>query len=168
MEAGLDTGPMLHIVRTPIDRKTTGELTEELAELGASAMVEVLANFDGYAAQPQDDALATYAPKIDKAEAKIDWSEPAEVIERMVRGLAPFPGAWFEVSGANGPERVKLLLAEVADGAGAAGAVIDTDLTIACGIGALRPLRLQRAGKPAMDRQDFQHGRPVEVGTLLK
>jgi methionyl-tRNA formyltransferase len=163
MEAGLDTGPMLHIVRTPVNTKTTGELTEELAELGANAMVEVLANLPGYAAQPQDDALACYAPKIDKAESRIDWSEAAEVIERKVRGLAPFPGAWFELEG----ERIKLLLAEVIEGTGAPGTVLDTDLTIACGSGAIRPIRLQRAGKPVMERAEFLRGRPIAAGTIL-
>ena len=163
MEAGLDTGPMLHILRTPVARKTTGELTAELAELGAGAMVEVLAKFDGYAPQAQDDDAAIYAPKIDKAEARIDWSQSAEAIECKVRGLAPFPGAWFEIS----EDRVKLLLAEKVEGSGTAGEVLDADFTIACGDGAIRPLKLQRAGKPAMDREDFLRGRPVEVGAQL-
>ncbi|MEM6475272.1 MAG: methionyl-tRNA formyltransferase [Pseudomonadota bacterium] len=167
MEAGLDTGPMMHIVRTPVASKTTGELTAELAELGAGAMVEVLANLNGYAAQPQDDEAATYAPKIEKAEAKIDWSQPAEVIERMARALAPFPGAWFEMAG----ERVKLMRAEIAEGSGEAGTVLDDQFTIACGtdqsVGTIRPTRLQRAGKPAMSREDFLRGRPVEAGTML-
>ncbi len=163
MEAGLDTGPMLHIVRTPIDDKTTGELFEELGELGASAMVEVLADLGSYAAQPQDDAAATYAPKIDKAEARIDWSRPAKDLVRHVHGLAPFPGAWFELEG----ERVKMLKAEPVDGDGAAGTVLDNGLAIACGTGALRPIRLQRAGKPAMDREDFLRGRSVAQGTVL-
>ena len=88
MEAGLDTGPMLHIVRTPIAAKTTGELTAELAELGAGAMVEVLAALDQYAPQTQDDSLACYAPKIDKAEARIDWTRPAGELVRHVQGLA--------------------------------------------------------------------------------
>src|SRR3546814_10334010 len=94
MEAGLDTGPMLATVRTPVDDKTTGELTEELAELGAALIVEVLHDLPGFAATPQDHALATYAAKIDKAEARIDWTRPAEEIERLARALAPFPGAW--------------------------------------------------------------------------
>ena len=163
MEAGLDTGPMLYIVRTPVNEKTTGELTEELAELGASAMVEVLADLASYEPQPQDEEAATYAPKIDKAEAKIEWSRPAGELVRHVHGLAPFPGAWFDLEG----ERVKLLLAETTDGTGEPGTVLDADLTIACGKGAIRPLRLQRAGKPAMDREDFLRGRPVAKGTVL-
>ncbi len=163
MEAGLDTGPMRHVVRTPVDRKTTGELTDELAQKGAAAMVEVLSDLSAYPLDQQDDAAATHAPKIDKAEARIDWSDSAETIERKVRGLAPFPGAWFELEG----QRVKLLLAELATGRGAPGEVLDHDLTIACGTGAIRPLRLQPAGKPAMDRADFLRGRAVDVGTIL-
>ncbi len=163
MEAGLDTGPMRHIVRTPIGAKTTGEMFAELGDMGAAAMVEVLSNFDAYPPVPQDDDLTTHAAKIDKAEARIDWSRPASELVRHVAGLAPFPGAWFE----NGDERIKLLLAEIADGAGAPGSVIDADMTIACGQGALRPLRLQRAGKPAMARADFLRGRPVAAGSVL-
>lgn len=163
MEAGLDTGPMLHIVRTPIGDKTTGELTEQLADLGAGAMVEVLADLPGYEGRKQDDAEATYAPKIDKSEARIDWSRGAEDLVRHIHGLSPFPGAWCEIGG----ERVKLLRAERADGAGAAGTILDDDLSIACGTDALRPVRLQRAGKPAMDRRDFLRGCPVAPGTVL-
>jgi len=163
MEAGLDTGPMLAKVITPIDAKTTGELTEELAELGANVMVGVLNDLEHLAAIPQDNGAATYAPKIDKAEARIDWSKPAEEIERLARGLAPFPGAWFESDG----ERVKLLRAELAEGSGNPGEVLNENFTIACGSGAIRPLRLQRAGKPAMDREDFLRGNPIAKGTIL-
>jgi len=163
MEAGLDTGPMLHVVSTPIARKTTGELTAEIAQMGAGAMVDVLADLPAFPPQAQDEALATYAPKIDKAEARIDWTASAEAIERQARGLAPFPGAWFEW----GEERVKLLLAELAEGSGHPGEVLDADMTIACGTGAIRPLRLQRAGKPAMSREDVLRGRPAVPGTRL-
>jgi len=167
MEAGLDTGPMLRVVRTPIARKTTGELTAELARLGAKAMVEVLADLSAFPPEAQDDAHATYAPKIDKAEARIDWSASAEDIERQVRGLAPFPGAWFEWPNEHGAERVKLLLAECTSGSGAPGEVLDENMVIACGSGAIRPLRLQRAGKPAMTREDVLRGRQAQPGTLL-
>ncbi|MFY7746131.1 MAG: methionyl-tRNA formyltransferase [Erythrobacter sp.] len=163
MEAGLDTGPMLHKVTVPVGRKTTGELFGELGYCGAAAMVAVLADLAAFPPEVQDDAAAIYAPKIDKAESRIDWTADAEVIERLVRGLAPFPGAWFELEG----ERVKLLLAEVAEGAGAPGTVLDADFTIACGSGALRPLTLQRAGKPAMSRAEFLRGRAVAAGTVL-
>lgn len=172
MEAGLDTGPMLATIRTPIEDKTTGELTEELAELGASLMVQTLRQLDKHVAVAQDDEAATYAPKIDKAEARIDWSLPAEQVVRHIHGLAPFPGAWCEIapgsgSGA-GAERVKLLRAVVMEGSGIPGAVLDEALTIACGTGAIRPERLQRAGKPAMDLGDFLHGNPVVVGIVLE
>ncbi|MCK0128956.1 methionyl-tRNA formyltransferase [Erythrobacter sp. F6033] len=163
MEAGLDTGPMLHIVRTSIANKTTGDLTAELAELGAGAMVEVLADLDSYKAEPQDDGDTTYAPKIDKAEARIDWSRPASELVRHVQGLAPFPGAWFALEG----ERIKLLAAEQVKGSGEAGTVLDDALSIACGTGAIRPLRLQRAGKPAMSSEDFLRGRAVPQGTQI-
>jgi methionyl-tRNA formyltransferase len=163
MEAGLDTGPMLHKVTVPVGRKTTGELFVELGAVGAAAMVEVLANLADFPPEVQDDAAAIYAPKIDKAEAKIDWTQDAAAIERLVRGLAPFPGAWFELEG----ERVKLLLAEVVDANGAPATVLDDDFTIACGSGTLRPLRLQRAGKPALDRAEFLRGRAVAAGTRL-
>jgi methionyl-tRNA formyltransferase len=163
MEAGLDTGPMLHKVTVPVGRKTTGELFVELGAVGAAAMVEVLADLAAFPPEVQDDAAAIYAPKIDKAEAKIDWAERAEVIERKVRGLAPFPGAWFELAG----ERVKLLLAEVVEADGAPGLVLDEDFAIACGTGAIRPLKLQRAGKPVLSRADFLRGRPVPARTKL-
>jgi methionyl-tRNA formyltransferase len=163
MEAGLDTGPMLHKVTVPVGRKTTGELFVELGALGAAAMVEVLADLSAFPPQVQDERQAINAPKIDKAEARIDWALDAAAIERLVRGLAPFPGAWFEL----GEERVKLLLAEAVEGTGEPGTVVDGDFTIACGTGAIRPLRLQRAGKPVLDRAEFLRGRAVAAGTLL-
>ncbi|WP_416831193.1 MAG: methionyl-tRNA formyltransferase [Erythrobacter sp.] len=167
MEAGLDTGPMLNIVTTPIGSKTTGALTVELAQLGAAAMVRVLADLPAFPPVRQEDEAATYAAKIDKAEARIDWTRPAAEIVRHIHGLAPFPGAWFEMANGVESERVKLLLAEEAEGSGAAGTVLDDGFTIACGEQALRPLRLQRAGKPAMDLADFLRGRPVAAGTKL-
>lgn len=163
MEAGLDTGPMLHVVKTAIGAKTTGELTAELAQMGAQAMVEVLANISAFPPEVQNDALATYAAKIDKAEARIDWTRPASELVRHVAGLAPFPGAWFEIDG----ERVKLLLAEEIAASGEPGAVLDDDFSIACGRGAIRPIRLQRAGKPAMNLEDYLRGRPVAPNTIL-
>ncbi|QPC99468.1 methionyl-tRNA formyltransferase [Qipengyuania soli] len=163
MEAGLDTGPMLATARTPIEDKTTGELTEELAEIGAQLMVGTLIDLTMLHPLRQDDAQATYAAKIDKAEARIDWSKPADEIERQVRGLAPFPGAWFELGG----DRVKLLRAEMAEGTGNAGEVIDERMAIACGTGAIRPVRLQRAGRPAMDLDTFLRGNAVAKGTIL-
>ena len=163
MEAGLDTGPMLATARTPVERKTAGELTEELAQIGAQLMVGTLRDLGIHRAIEQDDAEATYAPKVDKAEARIEWSASAEAIERQVRAFAPFPGAWFELAG----ERVKLLAAEVVEGNGTPGEVLDEALSIACGAKAIRPTRLQPAGKPAMDIADFLRGRSVSAGTRL-
>lgn len=163
MEAGLDTGPMLATARTPVEDKTAGELTEELAEIGAQLMVGTLIDLPMLHAVTQDDAEASYAPKIDKAEAKIDFAQSAEAIERQVRAFAPFPGAWFELGG----ERIKVLKAEVAPDVGAAGTTLDDALTIACGSGALRLLRVQRAGKPVMHAADFLRGKEVPAGTRL-
>src|SRR5690349_6011777 len=122
MDVGLDTGPMLLKREVPVDRKTAGQLTEELANLGASALLDWLDRPTPPEAQPEDGA--TYAPKIDKAEARIDWSKSAAEIERQVRAFAPVPGAWFDVNG----ERIKLLEAEAAEASGEAGAVLDDKL----------------------------------------
>ena len=164
MEAGLDTGPMLAMARTPVEDKTTGELTEELAELGAQLMVGTLRDLKIHVPIAQDDADATYAAKIDKAEARIDWDRPAVEVVRHIHGLSPFPGAWFELGG----QRVKLLRAEVVEGAGAPGEVLDDRLTIACSEGAIRPLELQRAGKPKMDLDTFLRGNAVAKGVILE
>ena len=163
MEAGLDTGPMLTMARTPVEDKTTGELTEELAEIGAQLMVGTLIDLEALHPLEQDDAEATYAAKIDKAEARIDWARPAEDVVRQVHGLSPFPGAWFELDG----QRVKLLRAELAEDSGAPGEVIDDRLAIACGGGAIRPVELQRAGKPKMDLDTFLRGNAVPQGSVL-
>ena len=163
MEAGLDTGPMLAMARTPIETKTTGELTEELAELGAQLMVGTLRDLKIHVPIAQDDADATYAAKIDKAEARIDWDRPAHEVVRHVHGLSPFPGAWFDLAG----QRVKLLRVEEAEGTGTAGKVLDDRLAIACRDGAIRPIELQRAGKPKMDLDTFLRGNAVAPGTVL-
>lgn len=163
MERGLDTGPMLMKAATPIADKTAGELHDELAEIGAALMVETLAQLGQLQAEPQDDARATHAAKIDKAEAKLYFNKPAAQLEREVRAYAPFPGAWCNIGG----ERVKLLRADVVAGEGTAGEVLDEQLTIACGQQALRPAVLQRAGKPAMALQDYLRGRPVAAGTRV-
>jgi len=163
MEAGLDTGPMLALARTPVNDKTAGELTAELAEIGAGLMVETLHQLPALEAVPQDGLDATHAAKIDKAEARIDWAGDAEAIERQVRGLAPFPGAWFELDG----ERIKVLKAQVVAREGKPGITLDDALTVACGYAALRPVRVQRAGKPAMDVEAFLRGKPIPAGTLV-
>jgi len=113
---------------------------------------------------PQDDAEATYAKKIDKAESRIDWSHSAEATERRVRAFAPAPGAWFEHEG----ERYRVLAAEVDEGEGEAGEVLDSRLTIACGTGSLRPTLIQRAGKPAMDTAALLRGKPIPAGMVLR
>ena len=163
MESGLDTGPMLATARVPIGDKTAGELTAELAEIGAQLIAATLAQLPQLAPVPQDEADASYAPKIDKAEARIDWSGDAEAIERQVRGLAPFPGAWFALDG----ERIKVLKAQVVAREGKPGTTLDDALTVACGYAALRPLRVQRAGKPAMEVAEFLRGKPVPAGTFI-
>jgi methionyl-tRNA formyltransferase len=163
MEAGLDTGPMLAFARTPVEDKTAGELTAELAEIGAQLMVGSLIDLPMLHPLQQDEAEATHAPKIDKAEAKIDWTGDAEAIERQVRGLAPFPGAWFQLDG----ERIKMLKAQVLAREGKPGLTLDDELTIACGYAALRPIRIQRAGKPAMDAAAFLRGKAIPAGTLV-
>jgi methionyl-tRNA formyltransferase len=163
MEAGLDTGPMLATARVQIADKTAGELTAELAEVGAQLMVGTLTELEMLRALPQDEAQATYAKKIDKAESRIDWSRSAEAIERQVRAFAPSPGAWFELEG----ERYRVLKAEVLQGAGKPGTVPDDQFTVATGAGALRPLTVQRAGKPAMDTAALLRGKPIPVGTVL-
>ena len=164
MEQGLDTGPMLATARVPVEDKTSGELHAELAEIGARLLVETVAQLDQIKPRPQPELGATYAAKIDKAEARIDWSKPAELIEREVRAFAPFPGSWFEFDG----ERIKVLLARTIGVNGADGTVLDDELTIACGQGAIRILTVQRAGRPAMAAEDFLRGRPVPVGTVLR
>ena len=161
VEEGLDSGPMLLKRETRVDRKTGGELTEELAQLGAEALVEWLGNPTPPTPQPEDGV--TYAKKIDKAEARIDWNRTAEEIERQVRAFAPSPGAWFEANG----ERVKLLEAENEDGSGDAGEVLDDRLTIACGTGAIRPLKVQRAGRGVMTPSELLRGFPIPAGTIL-
>ena len=164
MEAGLDTGPMLAIERTPVDTKITGELTAELAEIGGRLVVQVLSDLAAYPATAQPEAGVTYAKKIDKAEARLDFSAPAAQVERQVRAFNPAPGAFFEFEG----ERYKVLADEVAEGGGWPGNVLDDRLTIACGQGAMRPTRIQRAGKPAMEVSELLRGKPIPAGTYLK
>ncbi len=163
MEAGLDTGPVLLEDRTLIDAKTAGALTDELSAMGARLMVAVLSDLDRYPPVAQRDDGMTYAPKIDKAEARIDWRRPAAEIERQVRAFNPVPGAFFELAG----ERVKLLAAEVVEGSGPDGMVIDESLMIACGAGAIRPILLQRAGRGAMTAGELLRGFPIPAGTRL-
>jgi methionyl-tRNA formyltransferase len=163
MDEGLDTGPILLRQSLDIRHKNAGQVTEELANLGATLIVEWLA--DPTPPVPQPIAGATYAPKIDKAEARIDWSLPGAEIERQVRAFNPVPGAWFEAKG----ERVKLLDAAVgSDASGKPGEVLDDCLTVACGSGYLRPLEVQRAGRAPMTAGELLRGFPIAKGTILE
>lgn len=163
MEAGLDTGPMLLTGELPIGDKNAAQVTEELAELGARLMIHVLADLAAFPPRAQPDQGVTYAAKISKDEARIDWSQSASDIDRHVQGLAPFPGAWFEHDG----ERIKLLDAETVVGEGSPGSVIGEPLVIACGEDALHCRSLQRAGKGVMAVDDFLRGYPIPVGTVV-
>ena len=164
MEAGLDTGPVLMQAKTPIRaEETTAELHDRLSEMGAGLIVEALAQLPDLTPEVQSENGVTYAAKIDKAEARVDWTRSAAEVDRQIRGLSPFPGAWTEIEG----QRVKLLASRLADGAGAPGVILDGAMTVACGDGAVALLRLQRAGKGAQDVETFLRGFPVEQGTQI-
>jgi methionyl-tRNA formyltransferase len=163
MEAGLDTGPMLHKRALPIDDQNAAQLTGKLAKLGAAMIVEVLADLPNFHPMPQPEEGVTHAAKISKEEARIDWLRPAAELKRQVQGLAPFPGAWFE----HGGERIKLLAADVASGKGAPGEVLDDKLTIACGKGALRPTLIQRPAKIPKSVEELLRGFAIPQGTGL-
>jgi methionyl-tRNA formyltransferase len=161
MDEGLDTGPMLLQRELGIEGKNAGQVTGELAELGARALLEWLA--EPGPPIPQPETGATYAAKITKGESRIDWTRPAAAVVRQVLAFAPSPGAWFEAGG----ERIKLLDARLAEGSGKPGQVIDDGLTIACGDGTIRPLLVQRAGRAAMSPQELLRGFPIAKGTIL-
>jgi methionyl-tRNA formyltransferase len=165
MEEGLDTGPVLMAERTAIGRATAGELSDRLSRLGADLMVRALGALErGQAVeQPQAAEGVTYAKKILKDEARIDWTKSAAEIDCLIRGISPFPGAWTEAKG----ERLKILYAEPVAVGGAPGEVIWDDLTVACGEGALRLLKVQRAGSRAMDAAELLKGFPLPPGTRL-
>ncbi|WP_282078124.1 methionyl-tRNA formyltransferase [Epibacterium ulvae] len=164
MEAGLDTGPvLLRDVLTIGAEETTAILHDRLSEQGSALIVKALAQLSSLTPETQSEQGVTYAEKIDKAEAQIDWSLPAEEVDRKIRGLSPFPGAWCEIDG----QRVKLLASRLASGAGKPGTVWDETLTVACGKGAVELLRLQRAGKGAQDREVFLRGFPIVKGQQL-
>jgi methionyl-tRNA formyltransferase len=165
MEEGLDTGPVLMAERVPVGRKTSGELTTELSRLGADLMVRCLGGLErgGVAPQAQPEEGVTYAKKISKDEARIDWHRSAHEIDCQIRGLSPFPGAWTEVNG----ERLKILYAEPASGSGRPGVTLDDALTVACGEGAVRLRKVQRAGGKAMEAEALLKGFAVPAGTQL-
>ena len=170
MEAGLDTGPVALTAKTPIGAEmTAGDLHDRLAELGAPLMakaLDLLAKGELHYT-PQIEDGACYAQKIEKGEARIDWRRPAQELHNLVRGLSPFPGAFFEADLGHGVERVKVLRTRVEEGVGKAGAALDDDGLIGCGSGALRLLRVQRAGKGEMDFKEFARGRRLTRGVLL-
>lgn len=164
MEEGLDTGPVLMVERVPIGRKTHGELHDELKQIGAGLAARALAALQaGEAAEtPQPAEGATYAKKIEHAETRMDWSQPARAIDCLIRGLSPRPGAWFEYRG----ERIKILFAEPVKGSGAPGEILDGAI-IACGEGAIRPIAVQRAGRARTDWDGFLRGFPLQSGERL-
>ena len=164
MEAGLDTGPVL--LREAVEigaEEVTAGLHDRLSELGARLIVEALERLPELEPEVQPEEGVTYASKIDKGEARVDWSRPADEVDRLIRGLSPFPGAFVEVEG----ERLKLLASRLGDGQGRPGEVLDDALTVACGQGAVQLLRLQRAGKGAQDAEEFLRGRPLLKGSQL-
>jgi len=163
MEAGLDTGPMRAKYVTSVEGKTAGALTEELAQAGAALMVEVLDDISLHPAMPQPEEGVTYAAKIDKAEARIDFARPAIQVERQIRAFNPVPGAFFEYGG----ERFRILAAHVEHEDGAAGAMLDDALLIGCGHGAIRPTLIQRAGKAAMTPDDLLRGFDMSAGSRV-
>ncbi len=170
MEKGLDTGPVCLSEKIEIGpQMTAGELHDRLSQAGASAMADALALLDAgtLSATPQAETGVTYAAKIGKSETRVDFTKCAAEVVNHIRGLSPFPGAWFTVSGPNGGERIKVLRAEFVAGAGAPGLVLDGDLTIACGVGAVRLKELQRAGKKAVPATEFLRGFKLETGTRV-
>jgi methionyl-tRNA formyltransferase len=163
MEAGLDTGPVLLRHALPIGaEETAGELHDRLSALGASAIVEALHDLPSLTPEPQPEEGVTYAHKIDKAEAAIDWSGDAEEIGRTIRGLSPFPGAWTMAGG----KRVKLLRVRAVDGSGAPGTVLD-GAKIACGAGAVELIEVQPEGKSPMSAEEWLRGARLSPGTRL-
>lgn len=170
MEAGLDTGPILLSETVRIaSTDTAASLHDKLMETGALMWPRTLSALErgSLEAAPQSEDGVTYARKISSEEARIDWTRPATELACHVRGLSPFPGAWFELPGEKGPVRVKVLMAEAVEASGAAGTVLEGELVIACGEGALRLSRLQREGKGAMNAVDFLRGNSVPAGTVL-
>ncbi|MGO4619137.1 methionyl-tRNA formyltransferase [Ensifer sp. 2YAB10] len=170
MEKGLDTGPVALTKTVQIgETMTGGELHDRLMQVGASLMREAMAKLEAddlpLTVQAEDGVV--YAQKISKAETRIDFARPSREVHDHIRGLSPFPGAWFELEIAGKPERIKVLNSEPASGTGEAGTVLDDSLTIACGEGAVRLTRLQRAGGKALGAADFLRGTPVAPGTRI-
>jgi methionyl-tRNA formyltransferase len=167
MDAGLDTGDIATAERVAItDEMTAADLHDRLSRLGADLMVRAMAALERGQLQltKQRDEGVTYAAKIDKAEARIDWNGPAHAVLRHIHGLSPFPGAWSEMSVEDVPSRIKILRCALTSGSGEPGTVLDDQLTIACADGAIRITELQRAGKAPMKATEFLRGVPVKAG----
>ncbi len=164
MERGLDTGPMYLVQQTEIDGKTAGELTQELAAMGAALMVEVLGDLGACAPAPQPEDGVTYAAKIEKQEARLDFSLAAEAVEGQIRAFNPSPGAFFE----HGGERIKVLAGQAHEAEGEPGTVIDDRLAIACGSRSILPTLVQRAGRGAMTPAELLRGFPIPTGARLE
>jgi methionyl-tRNA formyltransferase len=171
MDAGLDTGDVAMAERVAVtDQMTTSDLHDALAKVGAALMVRAMTALERgeLGLTPQSTDGVTYAVKIEKDEARIDWTQPARTVLRHCHGLSPFPGAWSEVDLDGQPVRVKILRCELAAGRGAPGEVVDTNLTVACGTGTIRILELQRAGAKPMTAEVFLRGARLPVGSRLR
>jgi methionyl-tRNA formyltransferase len=171
MDEGLDTGPVLAMRETPIEPDDcAGSLHDRLAAIAAPLLVETLAGLErgALAAQQQPSEGATYAQKLTPEETRIDWAEPARLVDRKIRGLSPAPGAWFEMPGPTGAARVKALDSRLGLGAGAPGEALDDALLIACGEGAVRLMTVQREGRGALPAPQFLRGTPTPAGTLFR
>ncbi|WJR68309.1 methionyl-tRNA formyltransferase [Neorhizobium sp. CSC1952] len=170
MEKGLDTGPVALTREVEIgENMTAGELHDKLMQVGARAMAEAMDKLeaDDLPLTPQPEEGVLYAAKIDKGETRVDFLKPARDVHNHIRGLSPFPGAWFEVEINGRQERVKVLSSELGEGSGEAGKVLDDALTVACGEGAVRLLKLQKAGGKPLAAAEFLRGTPIPAGTRL-
>lgn len=165
MDAGLDTGPVLMRAAVDIDaEETTADLHDRLSALGADRVVRALEQLDQLEAVPQSQDGVVYATKVDKSEAQVDWEMPAADVDRLIRGLSPFPGAWTLL----GDTRIKLLRSRVSEADGAPGTVRLNPLRVVCGTGAIELVQVQRAGKAAQSAAEFLNGVQIDDGTLLK
>ncbi len=163
MEAGLDTGPMLTKAVTQIANKNAGELTDEIAEMGAQLMAETLDDLEHISPEPQPETGVTYAKKIEKAEGRINFEQSAIDVQRQIRAFTPWPGAFFEIDDV----RYRVHSAQILEQNGVAATVLDEKLTIAANDGAIRPITVQKAGKPAMPVADFLRGTSIAKGTIV-
>lgn len=163
MEAGLDTGPVRASTTTDIGAKTAGELTDTLSQMGAELLIKVLADWDSYPAIVQSDDGVTYAKKITKEEARIDFAQDASQIERHIRAFNPMPGAFFE----HGGQRYRIHSAKIIEHEGKISHILDDQMTIGCGADAIRPIIIQKAGKPKMALDEFLRGNNFPKGIIL-